>query len=186
MPIVTSWQFALVFIAFAAGAPQSDDITALAIRYRRDARARERFSMKACLEPPLPGDAVRRLLAQVDAGLAGQDLPATVIHDLHLVVEEVACNVIDHGAEAGREPRLELEATIDGQQLTLQFRDDGRPFDPLSQPPPDLDADITDRPIGGLGVHLIRELAEDVAYARDGGHNLLRVVLHIPSPEPIA
>jgi sigma-B regulation protein RsbU (phosphoserine phosphatase) len=108
------------------------------------------------------------------------------MHDLHLVVEEVACNVIDHGAEDGREPSLALEATVEGRQLSIEFRDDGRPFDPLSQPTPDLYADIADRPIGGLGVHLIRELAEEVAYARDDGHNVLRIVLHIPYPESTA
>ncbi|HEX4852869.1 MULTISPECIES: SpoIIE family protein phosphatase [Arenimonas] len=172
--------------AFTNGAPQSDDITVLAIRYRRDARVRERFSVKASLQPPLPGDAVHQLLAQVDAGLEGHDLPATLMHDVHLVVEEVACNVIDHGAEDGREPTLELVATVEGNQLSMEFRDDGRPFDPLSQPTPDLYADIADRPIGGLGVHLIRELAEDVAYARDDGQNILRIVLHIPTPERTA
>jgi len=172
--------------AFADGVPQSDDITVLAIRYRRDNRVRERFSVKARLQPPLPADAVRRLLAQVDAGLAGHGLPATLMHDVQLVVEEVACNVIDHGAESGREPSLELVATVEGHQLAIEFRDDGRPFDPLSQPGPDLDADIADRPIGGLGVHLVRELAEEIAYARADEKNVLRIVLHIPYPEPTA
>ena len=172
--------------AFAGDAPQSDDITVLAIRYKRDARARERFSVKAQLQPPLPQHAVRDLIAQVDAGLAGHGLPATVMHDVHLVVEEVACNVINHGAEQGREPSLELLASVEGNRLAMEFRDNGRAFDPLSQPPPDLDADIEDRPIGGLGVHLIKELAEQVAYTRDDHHNILRIVLHIPYPESSA
>ncbi len=171
---------------FADGAPQSDDITVLAIRYRRDARTRERFAVKAVLQPPLPGDAVRQLIAQVDAGLSGHGLPATVMHDVHLVVEEVACNVLSHGVEEGREPRLELLASVEGNRLAMEFRDNGRAFDPLAQPPPDLDADICDRPIGGLGVHLIKELAEQVAYTRDDRHNVLRIVLHIPYQEPTA
>ena len=172
--------------AFAGGAPQSDDITVLAIRYKRDARVRERFAVKALLQPPLPADAVRQLIAQVDAGLSGHDLPATLMHDVHLVVEEVACNVLSHGAEEGHEPSLELLASVEGNRLAMEFRDNGRAFDPLSQPPPDLDADIEDRPIGGLGVHLIKELAEQVAYSRDDRHNVLRIVLHIPYPEPSA
>ncbi|WP_176693167.1 SpoIIE family protein phosphatase [Arenimonas terrae] len=169
--------------AFADGAQQSDDITVLAIRYKRDARVRERFAVKALLEPPLPADAIRQLIAQVDAGLSGHDLPPMVMHDVHLVIEEVACNVISHGVEEGREPRLELLASVEGNRLAMEFRDNGRAFDPLSQPPPDLDADIEDRPIGGLGVHLIKELAEQVAYTRDDFHNVLRIVLHIPYPE---
>jgi len=170
--------------AFAGGAPQSDDITVLAIRYKRDARARERFIVRARLEPPLPDGAVRHLIAELDAGLAGQGLPATLMHDLHLVVEEVACNVIDHGADDRQPPTLVVDARVEGNRLALEFRDNGRPFDPLDQPPPDLEADISDRPIGGLGVHLIRELAEELAYSREHDTNILRVVLHIPTPEP--
>lgn len=165
--------------AFAGGAAQSDDITVLAIRYKRDTPTRERASVRARLQPPLPDGAVRHLIAELDAGLAGQGLPATLMHDLHLVVEEVACNVLDHGASDLDPPTLDVEARVDGRLLTLVFRDNGRPFDPLDQPPPDLDADICDRPIGGLGVHLIRQLAEELAYAREPDANVLRVVLHI-------
>lgn len=168
---------------FVAEAPQSDDITVFAVRFKRDRRSYEGVVVKAVLEPPLPEDAVRHLIAKVDAGLAGLRLPATLMHDVHLVVEEVTCNILNHGHDGGREPALEFEAAVDGNQLAMEFRDDGRPFDPLSQPAPDLDADITDRPIGGLGVLLIRELAEQVAYTRDNDRNVLRVVLHIPYPE---
>jgi anti-sigma regulatory factor (Ser/Thr protein kinase) len=98
----------------------------------------------------------------------------------------VACNVLNHGCVGGHEPVLELLASVEGSQLALEFRDNCHAYDPLSQPPPDLDADIDDRPIGGLGVHLIRELAEQVAYTRDDHHNVLRIVLHIPYPESSA
>jgi anti-sigma regulatory factor (Ser/Thr protein kinase) len=124
------------------------------------------------------------LIAELDAGLAGEGLPASVIHDLHLVVEEVACNVLDHGAGDREPPTLDVEARVDGRRLALVFRDTGLPFDPLDQPPPDLDADICDRPIGGLGVHLIRQLAEELFYVRDQDTNVLRVVLHIPNEDP--
>ncbi|KAA2285088.1 SpoIIE family protein phosphatase [Arenimonas fontis] len=167
---------------FAGGAPQSDDITVLAVRFKRDADRQQRFCVKAALRPPLPGDPVRQLLAEMDSGLAGHALPMTVLHDLHLVIEEVACNIVHHGAEEGREPALELRATVDQDRLELEFRDDGRPFDPLSAPVPDLDADISDRPIGGLGVHLVRELAEELEYRREAGRNVLRIALHIPPP----
>ena len=168
---------------FAGDAPQSDDITVLAVRFKRDEDRRERFCVKAALHPPLPAEPVRHLLRELDAGLAGHELPLTLIHDLHLVVEEVACNIVNHGAEEGREPSLELRATVDGTCLDLEFRDDGRPFDPLSAPTPDLEADINDRPIGGLGVHLVRQLAEELEYRRDEGRNVLRIALHIP-PAP--
>ncbi len=172
--------------SFAGDAPQSDDITVFALRFLRDARAHERFTVKAYLRAPLPPNAVGLLMAEVDAGLAGHGLPATLMHDVHLVLEEMACNIFSHGQVQGRDPALELLVSVDSDRLCLEFRDDGRAFDPLSQPAPDLDADIGDRPIGGLGVHLVRELAEEVAYSRDDHHNVLRVVLHITHREPNA
>jgi sigma-B regulation protein RsbU (phosphoserine phosphatase) len=172
--------------SFAGDAPQSDDITVFALRFSRDPRAHERFTVKAYLRAPLPPNAVAQLMDEVDAGLAGHGLPATLMHDVHLVLEEVTCNVFSYGQVRGRDPALELLVSVDSHRLCLEFRDDGLAFDPLSQPAPDLDADIGERPIGGLGVHLVRELAEEVAYSRDDHHNVLRVVLHITHREPNA
>ena len=70
--------------------------------------------------------------------------------------------------------------------MSLQFRDQGAPFDPLSTPAPDLDADILDRPIGGLGLYLIRQIAEEMHYQRVDDCNLLRVTLRTTPPEPSA
>ena len=169
--------------SFAGDAPQSDDITVFALRFLRDPRTHERITVKAYLRAPLPANAVGQLISEVDAGLAGQGLPATLMHDVHLVLEEVASNVFSHGQVKGRDPALELLVSVDSDRLSLEFRDDGRAFNPLNQPAPDLDADIGDRPIGGLGVHLVRQLAEEVAYSRDDHHNVLRVVLHITHRE---
>ncbi|HQZ32283.1 MAG TPA: SpoIIE family protein phosphatase [Arenimonas sp.] len=172
--------------SFAGDAPQSDDITVFALRFTRDPRTYERFTVRAYLRAPLPPNAVAQLMDEVDAGLAGHGLPATLMHDVHLVLEEVTCNVFSHGQVRGRDPALELLVSVDSQTLCLEFRDDGLAFDPLTQPAPDLDADIGERPIGGLGVHLVRELAEEVAYSREDHHNVLRVVLHITHREPNA
>ena len=172
--------------SFAGDAAQSDDITVFALRFTRDVRSHERFTVRAYLRAPLPPNAVGLLIDEVDAGLAGHGLPATLMHDVHLILEEVTCNVFSHGQVRGRDPALELLVSVGGQKLCLEFRDDGLAFNPLSQPAPNLEADIGERPIGGLGVHLVRELAEEVAYSRDDHHNVLRVLLHITHREPNA
>ncbi|KFN49058.1 SpoIIE family protein phosphatase, partial [Arenimonas composti] len=167
----------------AADAPQSDDITVLAMRYLRETTTGPRhFVVEATVPDPPPGEPVRALITQVEAGLAPAQLPAALIHDLDLVIEEVATNVLGHCGDCPM-PQLSLQAVVDGDRLALRFTDDGPAFDPLAAPPPDLEADIADRPIGGLGVFLIRELSEEVAYARVGPHNVLRVVLRIPREE---
>jgi anti-sigma regulatory factor (Ser/Thr protein kinase) len=66
---------------------------------------------------------------------------------------------------------LELERA-DGK-LNLSLSDDGPAFDPLALPTPDLDAPLEERPVGGLGVYLVREMMDDVSYSHRGGRNCL-------------
>lgn len=120
------------------------------------------------------------LFAAIDEALTSAGIARELADDVQLVTEEVVCNAIDHGAKPGLEHEITVDIAIDDDRITLHFRDDGHPFDPLSQPPPDLDADIDDRAIGGLGVHLIRTLADEIAYNREDRYNVLHVVLLRP------
>ena len=90
-----------------------------------------------------------------------------------LAFEEIATNVIKYGYDDDLEHEILAEAILSPGALVLRVRDDGHEFDPLRAPPPDLDAAIEDRPIGGLGIHLLRKLAERLSYERVGGHNVL-------------
>ncbi|MGN7726275.1 ATP-binding protein [Luteimonas sp. 22616] len=135
----------------------------------------------------VPGEHARveDLNASLEAVLSRHCVVRGVRDDVRLIVEELASNVIEHGGAdvAAGERELSVDIGIDGDRLSLQFSDDGAPFDPTAAAAPDLDADIEDRPIGGLGLHLIRQLAEEISYRRDGGFNLLKVILRIPTQE---
>jgi serine/threonine-protein kinase RsbW len=96
--------------------------------------------------------------------------------DIQLVCEEVLANIIQHGLpESEVRHRLRFAFVFDGQSLTLSFEDDGRAFDPLMVEDPDLDAEESDRQIGGLGVYLIKQLTDTQDYERDHGTNRLTV-----------
>jgi sigma-B regulation protein RsbU (phosphoserine phosphatase) len=169
--------------AYAGDTAQSDDLTILAIRFHRDQPIPEPFAVRSTLQPPMPAEPIRQLLAEIDAGLSRHALPRPLLHDVHLVIEEIATNVLSHGNSGHLPPTLEVIASVDGHQLVLEFTDDGLAFNPLAQAPPDLEADILDRPIGGLGVFMVQELAERIEYARTRGLNVLKVILPIPHPE---
>ncbi len=132
----------------------------------------------------VPGEHARveDLNASLEAVLARHCIARGVRDDVRLIVEELASNAIDHGGAVGRN-ELSVDIGIRDGVLTLSFSDDGAPFDPTDAPPPDLDAGIDERPIGGLGLHLIRQLAEEISYRREGGFNLLKVSLRIPTRE---
>jgi sigma-B regulation protein RsbU (phosphoserine phosphatase) len=158
---------------FASGAAQSDDITVFAIDCSQQAEPGD-----ASIRLQVPGERGRLpdVLDSVAATLGRAGIEAARIHDAQVIVEELVCNVMDHGAPHGVDA-LSVDACVEGGRVVLDIRDNGAAYDPLAHAPPDLDADIADRPIGGLGIHLVRELAQDARYRREGGWNILRIEL---------
>jgi anti-sigma regulatory factor (Ser/Thr protein kinase) len=99
-----------------------------------------------------------------------------IVLDLRVVAEEVVTNVAKYGFEPGAAPAMEMHVSFTEDAAVLEFRDQGRAFDPLGQPPPDLDTPLADRPMGGLGLTLVRALVDEATYAREGTMNVLRLV----------
>lgn len=136
----------------------------------------------------VPGELARveDLNASLDAVLARHGICDELRGDVRLIVEELASNVIAHGGDPQgiSHHELSVHIAIDGDLLKLEFRDTGTPFDPTAEPDPDLDADIRDRDIGGLGLHLIRSLAESVHYRRQEPYNLLDLGLRMKPADP--
>ena len=96
--------------------------------------------------------------------------------DLRVVAEEVLTNVAKYAYEPGMAPALELSVEIGEAEAELEFRDRGRPFDPLTAAAPDLEQPPGERPLGGLGLALVRALVDEASYAREDGANRLRLV----------
>jgi anti-sigma regulatory factor (Ser/Thr protein kinase) len=120
-----------------------------------------------------------QLAERVEGFGTAQNLPASVVNALNVVLDEAVSNAINHGYDAGvrGEIAVRLRRAPDG--VLLEVEDDGRPFDPLQVPPPDLTLSLERRPIGGLGIHLIRNLMDEVSYARVGGRNVLKMVKYL-------
>jgi serine/threonine-protein kinase RsbW len=136
--------------------------------------------MQLRIEVPNERERLGELLTAIDRALIENSIAPEVRDDLQLIAEEVVCNAMDYGLDGdmrGPQHQIVVDIARRGNRLHVEFRDTGKPFDPLSQPVPELEACILDRPLGGLGVHLIREIAEAVSYERDEPYNVLRVVL---------
>ena len=97
---------------------------------------------------------------------------------LKVIVDELVSNLLLHAnAQGGRELLIEvqLDRTADG--LRLCMRDNGQTFNPLEAPVPDLASDLDHREIGGLGLHLVRQLASSLTYRREGNSNVIMLEL---------
>jgi len=115
------------------------------------------------------------LSERIEATMAKEGFSEGDILDTQLAVEESVTNIILHGyGEAGGEIAIDIQ--VDPDQITIELADQASPFDPLSLPEPDLEADIDDRQIGGLGIFLTRKLMNAVTYRFEDGKNILTMV----------
>jgi len=110
------------------------------------------------------------LLERFEAFARRQRMPTGLRRDVHLVLDEIVSNVV-HSNVKSRATRLGLELMFDQGNLTLEVIDNGKAFDPTMVQPPR--GSILDRPVGGLGIHLVRGLMDTVSYARQHGSNHL-------------
>ena len=119
-------------------------------------------------------ETVDRFAQQI--GMTDEDL-----HDVHLILDELVINVIKYAFRDGKSHTIGVRLALDGRRLTMTIDDDGREFDPTKAPTPDLDIPIEERPIGGLGIHIVRTLSDSVTYHRTHGRNTLTVVRTLQS-----
>jgi serine/threonine-protein kinase RsbW len=110
----------------------------------------------------------------VQTGALEASLPEGRIGELALLIEELFMNVCQHAYVDGALGVVTLTYSVpEPGELSVEFADRGVEFNPLSAPPPDLTLDLENRPIGGLGIFLVKTLAPSVAYRRDRDWNRL-------------
>jgi anti-sigma regulatory factor (Ser/Thr protein kinase) len=122
---------------------------------------------------------IGRIAAQVEAFCAERGLGDEVAQAVNLSLDELLTNTISYGYDDAAGHVIDVELATDGDRLTVVLRDDARAFDPTEAETPDLDADLDDRPLGGLGIHLVRSFMDDVSYSRSNGYNLLTLTKFI-------
>lgn len=102
--------------------------------------------------------------------------PPDLVFHVHLVLDELASNIINHGyGESGHAFQITIQSRP--ESLTIEVVDEARPFDPFQDAPhPTVEASVEARPIGGLGVHLVKHLMDEMKYKHENGKNCLTLV----------
>jgi anti-sigma regulatory factor (Ser/Thr protein kinase) len=122
-------------------------------------------------------DAIAILIEQVESELMDAAIPFAAVHAAVLCIEELVVNILKHGKIEGKEPNIEVEVQLEDGRMVIDISDDTTPFDPTAAGPPQhIDAPLEDRPIGGLGIHLVQTLTNELSYKRVGQRNHLRLV----------
>lgn len=106
-----------------------------------------------------------------------QGVPRAIIGKIELALEEILTNIVSYAyTQADEDGSIELDCCPGpGGEFRLCIADWGAPFDPLAQKAPDLTTDLAERQLGGLGIHLVRQMADGITYNRENGRNLLQL-----------
>jgi serine/threonine-protein kinase RsbW len=121
-------------------------------------------------------DDLRQFAAQAakDAGMGDIE-----VYAVELAVDEACSNIIEHAYGSDKGGEIECTCTAANDCLTVILRDHGKPFDPSGVAKPNLSSGLEKRPLGGLGVYLIRQLMDEVRFESLGeAGNLLTMVKH--------
>ena len=89
----------------------------------------------------------------------------------NLAIEELVTNCIKYGFDDNEDHLIEVRLSVSASSIAVIVMDDGRPFNPLVVPDPDTSLPLEERPIGGLGIHLLRRMSDEIEYVREGNKN---------------
>ncbi len=125
---------------------------------------------------PAQVDGLKELCAFVRSGAEAAGLPTDDLDKLDLVLEEVFMNIARHAYPSGTGDAEVGYRTEGPGQLWIEISDAGKEFNPLAADPPDFSLPLAERPLGGMGIFLVRSMAGELRYERVGGRNRLSFV----------
>lgn len=155
---------------FVGDAEQSDDLTLMAIQYikqQRDVRMRKSIVLTNDIQE------VPKLTAFVDAVCETVGFNSTVTMQVNLAIEEAVVNVMNYAYPRGKKGDVTIEAISNDIRLKFVIIDSGTPFDPTVHADVDTTLSAQERPIGGLGIHLVRKIMDSINYERVDNFNVL-------------
>ena len=159
---------------FVGEAPQSDDLTMLFIHYLgKDSTAPRKLTLHNNICE------ISRLWGFVEAIADEGGLDPALTASINLALEEAVTNVIEYAYPNGTDGTVDVEAYLGPKILSFTISDSGMPFDPTARAEVDITAGVEERPIGGLGIHLIRRIMDSVKYKRKNDMNILTITKNL-------
>ena len=160
-----------VVAAFSEGLPQADDITVMAIRYIKPPKL---YSCRFPSRQEGISDASQFLDDTIEKAEESDARLSMILPSLHIILDEICSNIVRHSGASGFEVDIEIIEPPLGVKMT--FCDDGIAYDPLAHTDPDTTLPAEARPIGGLGILMVKKMASSVNYRRAHGRNIFTVV----------
>jgi sigma-B regulation protein RsbU (phosphoserine phosphatase) len=156
---------------FQADADQADDITVLALVYRGAPEGATRKSFSVTVGTDLAE--IDRVNAAFGEFAEAHALTSKVRRSVSVVFDELLNNTISYGFEGRDDGEITIDVELSADRLSVTVTDDGRPFNPFGTAPPDTQLSVEEREIGGLGIHMVRQMMDEVSYHRRTDRNVV-------------
>lgn len=167
---------------YARGTEQSDDITILCLSYlgspqKEDTKTPKRFSnMKYRLVINNRIEEMAQLEPFIEEVSEHFGIAPETVFQLNLALDEALANSVNYAYSAGSKGEIVLEASKEEGNVVFRLIDEGVPFDPTKEgSEPDVTSVAEDRPVGGLGIFLIKQMMDEITYERKDGRNILKM-----------
>lgn len=162
---------------FQAEAVQADDVTVLAVEYFGVPESAKRRVLDITIKNDL--NEIARVTESFNAFAAEQDVPDSTRRQMNLVFDELLNNVISYAYQDDEEHEIGVVVELSSDRLAVTITDDGIPFNPFQGSPPDTGLSIEERQIGGLGIHLVQNVMDEVSYKRRTDKNVVILAKHL-------
>ena len=158
---------------FVKGAEQFDDTTMLCLRYLGNSNSFQE-NHRGQIVVPAQTDKLYEVTSFVEQQLEAVDSDAMSIFNFTLAAEEIFVNIANYAYD-GKDGTATIDFYYSENEKVaeLVFTDSGIPFDPTTRKAPDITLPVSERPVGGLGIHIVKKIMDQVVYEYAGGHNIL-------------
>jgi len=167
---------------FLDGKKPSDDIAVLALQFLKmpDQSASYRLELTISNQPSEHS----RIRQNVDSFAKQHHLPQKTRLKVNVVLDELITNIISYAYRDDKEHHITIVLDLSAERLVVQVVDDGIPFNPLALEKPDIQLSLDQRKIGGLGIHLVRNMMSKVSYQRRVDKNVITMVEYLKPRQP--
>ena len=162
---------------FEQGVEQADDITVMAVEYYGMENKPETQHFEITIKNRLPE--IEKVVQSFETFADKQGLEVKIRREMKMVFDEMLNNIISYAFQQNEEHEIEIRISLTTDCLTLVISDDGSPFNPFGLEAPDTDLPLEQRKIGGMGIHLVRKVMDDVLYQRKIEKNVITLTKSI-------
>lgn len=162
---------------FENGAEQADDITILALFFRNQPPVSDAVVHHIRIHNQL--SEIDRVNSEFEAFTRQQGIEQSATRQLKLVFDELLNNTISYGYQNDEKHEIDVRVEVLERRLLVTIVDDGIPFNPFTKEAPDISLDIDEREIGGLGIHLCKQIMDEASYKRGIDKNQVTLIKYL-------